>query len=155
MLNIKKSYCIAQPFDQLFSQLQEIVESSYLNSKYSLQGNYYLTEPPEFIFKLKGVAFNQPLSNDIFSTSISAKILRGDSTTTIFVKTSTNPVFVVFLAVGLTTALIQILQHGGSDDWKIFFGCIVFTIIILGIDRSAKTMLVASFEESLNIGGDK
>ncbi|MFT3934116.1 MAG: hypothetical protein QM726_10910 [Chitinophagaceae bacterium] len=154
MLNIKKSYLINSPFDETVSRLQEIANSSFYDSKYTLYGHYYLTDSPEFIYVQKGITYT-PSSNDTLSTSISTRISAVDNKTKILLKTSTNPVFVVFV-VGINVfLLVQLIAYKQPLDWELILGYITTLLIILGIDRLAKSMLIASFEEALKIGSDK
>jgi hypothetical protein len=137
-------------YDELFARLQAIVESSFYDPAYSLYGNYFLTEPPEFNFMSKGISMGRRLAAETFSTKITAKLFRLEGKTKISIQTSTNPVFFVMLAACMVSALIQTIQFKGGR-LEIILGNLAAALIILGIDRFVKNMLVAAFEEDAKI----
>ena len=74
--------------------------------------------------------------------------------TQIDVKTETNIAFFIFLPTLPLGVLSTAVQHKPYDFLTAGFMSLVVVLIILGIDRMAKNMLIAGFEEDFGIGDD-
>ena len=150
-LNIVKTYLLDKSFEESFSKLQDIVGASFYDSKYSLFGNYFLTEPPDFILMAKWASIGRPVLSNVFSTKISAKLYKLDNKTKIILETSTNPIFFVFLGVCIISVFVQLIKYQGPNDLKMIVGYLLGAIFILGLDRFVKNIVIASFEEDTKI----
>ena len=150
-INIHKEYVINKSFEDLSSQLYEIISKPYNDSKYSFFGKLVSTEPLEFVFMVKTPSLGRPLMPELNSTKISATIYKLDSKSKLSVKTSTNPSIWLFFFCLISSSIFKLCCAFESDGLTTFIICLILSILTLVVDRVLKERIVSLFEDVLNI----
>jgi hypothetical protein len=152
-LNIIKEYRTNKTPEEVYSQLDAIVSSPFLNSRYSTCGNFVSSEPDAFIFMPKGTYLGKPIIPEISTTKILATILKEENKSKIYIITQTNPIVIMFFVVCFLSFLFHLITYKNSRDFKlttsIYFIC---TLLIWPVDRFLKKYLVNCFERDLAQG---
>jgi hypothetical protein len=151
-LNIIKEYRINKTTEEVYSQLDAIVSSPYLNSRYSTYGNFVSSAPDAFIFMPKGPYLGKPIIPEISTTKLLATILKEENESKINIITQTNPVVIMFFVVCFLIFLFHLLTYKNSEDFKLTAIYFICTLLTYPVDRFLKRYLVNCFERDLAQG---
>jgi len=150
-LNITRNYSVGRTYDEQFNLLESIVAASFHDTKYTIFGNYFLTEPPEFIFMAKWVSAYPSAFSDIASTKLSVRLLKDGSNATMIVTTESNPVIVLLICTLVIAFIVNLLRCNNSSDIKHALVFMMYPLLVLFLDRFIKRLLVASFERDMKL----